>query len=241
MLLQTTTRELELGLLLLVVALVALVGYWVYRDADARGMDDAGYWGAAVGVAFAVGLVIGGLVAVAVYLSTRPEEYNGGEAPFDDLQHDDDSETDPAHADLPPVPELTAVRVESASPTVLRGYARRYDDLDATGDPEALRAALQELVERGEAAETLGTEPDEDEVSTADSGSVGDMRRHLGRPQLSSEGVDEVGAEETTEHGPATEPEASDKHASAVNDDGNGDNDSDDNDATAGSFEWVEN
>jgi len=212
MLLQTTTLEVELGLLLLVVALVGLVSYWVYRDADARGMDDAGYWGAAVGVAFAVGLIVGGLVAVAVYLSSRPEEYEGGQAPFEDLTGDADDGEDPAHADLPPVPELSAERVENASPTALRGYARRYDELDATADPERLRAALAELVERGEAAETLGTVQEAREERPS-SGETGDTRRHLGQPEL------RTGSETTARE--RVEPEADDESADAE-------------------FEWVE-
>lgn len=187
MLLQTTTREVELGLLLLVVALVGLVSYWVYRDADARGMDDAGYWGAAVGVAFVVGLIVGGLVAVAVYRSSRPDGYEGGQAPFDDLSTDADERADRAHADLPPVPELTAERVEAASPTALRGYARRYDELDATADPERLRAALRSLVERGEAADVLGTVSDH-EPAEPSPGETDDTRRHLGRPRLQRDG-----------------------------------------------------
>lgn len=216
MLLQTTTPEVELGLLLLVVALVGLVSYWVYRDADARGMDDAGYWGAAVGVAFVVGLILGGLVAVAVYLSSRPDGYEGGQAPFEDLTEGTaDEEQDPAHVDLPPVPELTAERLESASPTALRGYARRYDELDATGDPEQLRAALAALVERGEAAEKLGTVREADEAEPPSPGEVDDTRRHLGRPELRTDG------EETA--------------SGTVNADGDHDESADDPE-----FEWVE-
>lgn len=178
MLVQNATRELELGLLLLTLALLGLVSYWVYRDAEARGMEDAAYWGAAVGVAFVVGLVVGGLVAVGVYRSTRPETYEGGQAPFDDLDPDrNGADQDPAHADLPPVPELTESRVEQASDTAIRGYARRYDDLDATGDPARLRAALRELVARGE-AEQLVTSPEEGSTT----GGSGDPRRHVGRP-----------------------------------------------------------
>lgn len=187
MLLQTATRELELGLLLLVVALVGLVSYWVYRDADARGMADAGYWGAAVGVAFVVGLIVGGLVAVAVYRSSRPDGYEGGQDPFADLTADDDEQPDRAHADLPPVPGLTVERVERASPTTLRGYARRYDDVNAAGDPEQLRTALRELVERGEAAETLGTGGEEPAEPPAP-GEAADTRRHVGRPQAQKGG-----------------------------------------------------
>lgn len=214
MLLQTSTRELELGLLLLVVALVGLVSYWVYRDADARGMADAAYWGAAVGVAFVLGLVVGGLVAVAVYRSSRPEAYEGGHAPFEDLTADADETQDPAHADLPSVPALTTERAESASPTVLRGYARRYDELDATADPERLRAALTELLARGEAAETLGTGQEEAAEPTAP-GAVDDSRRHLGRPEPRPSG------ETTARQG--VEPAAND-----------------DEPAADPAFEWVE-
>ena len=203
MLLQTTTRELELGLLLLVVALVGLVSYWVYRDADARGMDDAGYWGAAVGVAFVVGLIVGGLVAVAVYRSSRPEGYEGGQDPFDDLAEAEAGEAqDPAHADLPPAPELTAEGVANASPTALRGYARRYDELDATAEPETLRAALRALVDRGEAEAVLGTVRDgTDEPSP---GEADDTRRHLGRPELRTDGTASA-QESAPEHEEAAE------------------------------------
>lgn len=214
MLLQTATREVELGLLLLVVALVGLVSYWVYRDADARGMADAAYWGAAVGVAFVVGLVVGGLVAVAVYRSSRPEGYEGGQAPFEDLTADAEEIQDPAHADLPPVPELTAERVEGGSPTALRGYARRYDELDATADPERLRAALTDLLARGEAAETLGT-VEEAAAEPSSPGAADDSRRHLGGPELRPDG------EATAERGVE----------SATNDD---------EPAAGPEFEWVE-
>lgn len=192
MLLQTATRELELGLLLLTLALVGLVSYWVYRDAEARGMPDAAYWGAAVGVAFVVGLIVGGVVAVGVYLSTRPEAYEGAQEPFSRADPDEpraDSsqpDQDPAHADLPPAPTLTESRVERASDTAIRGYARRYDDLDATADPDRLRAALRDLVERG-AAEKLVTTTATGESDEPAAGSSEDTRRHVGRPAIHAE------------------------------------------------------
>lgn len=159
MLLQTATREIELGILLLVLAAVAFVGYWVYRDAVARGMDEAPYWGAAVGTSFVIGLIVGGIVAVGVYLSRRPDTYEDADDAFEPLR-DDPAEDDP-HTDLPPVPELTPTRVDAASDTAIRGYARRYDDVDATGDPELLRAALREKAETGAADAPTVEEPDD--------------------------------------------------------------------------------
>ncbi len=124
MLLQTDPGGWQFGLLVLVLAGVGLVSYWLYRDAAARGMDDAPYWGAAVGVASVIGVVVGGVVAVGVYLSARPDEYEGGERPFDAIWGEagtptasrHGSGTDPAHADLPSVPESPS----SASPTPAR-------------------------------------------------------------------------------------------------------------------------
>lgn len=198
MLLQTVSRGWELSLLVLVLAGVGLVSYWVYRDADARGMADAPYWGAAVGVAFVIGVIVGGIVAVGVYLSARPDEYVGAERPFDALHEGGEPAEDPAHADLPPVPELTAERVANASETTLRGYARRYDSLDATGDPEAIRAALSDLVAAGE-TDRLGetveeADPDHRRGDGGDPGGT-DHRRHAGRPKVRSEDADDTGVE----------------------------------------------
>jgi hypothetical protein len=220
MLLQTDSGGWQFGLLVLVLAGVGLVSYWVSRDAAARGMDGAPYWGVAVGVASVIG----------VYLSARPETDEGGEHPFDALWGDgppptvdgDASATDPAHADLPPVPELTAERVADASETTLRGYARRYDRLDATGDPEWIRAALLGLVEADE-TDRLGETLSEADAEvgpgrdTPEPGTGADHRRHLGRPRLHGGDVGETadtGADTpVTADGPlsVTEEEATDR------------------------------
>lgn len=227
MLLQTASRGWELGLLVLVLAGVGLVSYWVYRDAAARGMDDAPYWGAAVGVAFVVGMIVGGIVAVGVYLSARPDEYVGAERPFAALHDDTGPAEDPAHADLPPAPELTAERVEAAGETTLRGYARRYDRLDATGDPEQLRGALRDLVDAGE-TDRLGETVAEAESDRRRGGSDSpgpaetDHRRHAGRPLLRDE---RAGADE-----PA------DSDAGAVGSESNGGEGETEN----RDFDWVE-
>ena len=224
MLLQTVSRGWELGLLVLVLAGVGLVSYWVYRDAAARGMEDAPYWGAAVGVATVVGVVLGGVVAAGVYLSARPEEYAGGERPFDAFGADDGANgdaDDPAHADLPPVPELTAERVEAASETTLRGYARRYDRLDATGDPAAIRAALADLVAADE-TEKLGETVEEVE---RDHRRDHDAGPHAGRPLLREEGS-EAGVDAAVDDDPRDAAE------------GSPDDDAGDGDSRA--FEWVE-
>lgn len=63
---------------MLVLVGVGLVSYWVYRDAAAREMDDAPYWGTAVGVASVIGVVVGGIVAVGVYLSEGDAEVGPG-------------------------------------------------------------------------------------------------------------------------------------------------------------------
>jgi hypothetical protein len=229
MLLQTDPGGWQFGLLVLVLVGVGLVSYWVYRDAAARGMDDAPYWGAAVGVASVIGVIVGGIVAVGVYLSARSEAYEDGERPFDALWGDEGvpdrerSATDPAHADLPPVPELTAERVADASETTLRGYARRYDRLDATGDPEGIRAALLDLVEAddtdrlGETVPEAGAEAGPSGRDSPVPDTDADHRRHLGRPRLRSEetaGEFADSAEDTapTESGaaPVIEGEATD-------------------------------
>lgn len=189
MLLQTVSRGWELSLLLFVLAGVGLVSYWVYRDAAARGMEDAPYWGAAVGVTAVVGAVLGGLVAVGVYLSARPDQYAGAERPFDAFTDGGAvADADPAHAALPPVPELTAERVANASETTLRGYARRYDHLDATGDPEEIRAVLSELVAAGE-ADRLGETVDDAEADRSEGSdpTAADHRRDAGRPPVRGE------------------------------------------------------
>lgn len=234
MLLQTASRGWELGLLVLVLAGVGLVSYWVYRDAAARGMADAPYWGAAVGVATVVGVVIGGVVAAGVYLSARPEEYAGGERPFDAFGDGADEETpDPAHADLPPVPELTAERVENASETTLRGYARRYDRLDATGEPAEIRAALAALVAADE-TEKLGETVEETE---RDHRRDHDAGPHAGRPLLSDEGAEDVADVGGDDAG----DDAGDSGADAIDaeiivDETEDTHDTDD----ARGFEWVE-
>lgn len=219
MVLQTVSRGWELSLLVFVLAGVGLVSYWVYRDAAARGMADAPYWGAAVGVTAVVGAVLGGLVAVGVYLSARPDQYAGAERPFDAFTDGGAvADTDPAHAALPPVPEITAERVANASETTLRGYARRYDHLDATGDPEEIRAALADLVAADE-ADRLGETVEDAEADQNGSGpdpTAADHRRDAGRPPVRGESDDGNGG---------------------GNDDGD---DGDDSDSNDDAFEWVE-
>ncbi|GAB7093858.1 hypothetical protein JCM30237_10100 [Halolamina litorea] len=213
MLLQTVSRGWKLGLLLFVLVGVGLVSYWVYRDADARGMADAPYWGAAVGVASVIGVIVGGVVAVGVYLSARPDEYVGGERPFDAFGDatgaGDQSGADPAHDDLPPVPELSTERVENASETTLRGYARRYDRLDATGDPETIRAALSALVAAG-ATDELGETVEEADASERPTGGPGpagvDRWHHAGRPPVRSDSAGaDTDADAAAGDGPARE------------------------------------
>ena len=62
-------------LLILLIALLFLLipiglGYWVYNDAKSRGRDNAVLWAVVVfGLTFTT--LIGGLVAVGVYIYTR--------------------------------------------------------------------------------------------------------------------------------------------------------------------------
>lgn len=147
----TEGRELEVGLLALVVALAALVGYWVYRDADDRGMADAAYWGAAVSALFVVGVGVGGVLATGVYLARRPDErvVDDDEAFLAVARREDDA--DDRQAEL----KLSPTRVAAASDTAIRGYARRVDGVDPTADPEALRAELRRLAEERAAVDAF--------------------------------------------------------------------------------------
>ncbi|MFP4632335.1 MAG: hypothetical protein ACLFMT_02730 [Halobacteriales archaeon] len=55
---------------LVVLAVAALLGYWVYKDASGRGKDNALLWGLGVGVLTLLTL-IGGLIGVGVYIYLR--------------------------------------------------------------------------------------------------------------------------------------------------------------------------
>lgn len=64
----------ELIIILLIALLLLLIpiglGYWVYNDATKRGRDNATLWAVVVfGLSFST--LIGGLVAVGVYIYTR--------------------------------------------------------------------------------------------------------------------------------------------------------------------------
>ncbi|WP_435126473.1 hypothetical protein [Halobaculum sp. D14] len=64
----------QASLLVIIAFLTGAVSYWVYRDADARGVENAPFWGATVGVLFLFGAVVGGLLALGIYLAHRPDE-----------------------------------------------------------------------------------------------------------------------------------------------------------------------
>ncbi len=61
-------RVAPIGLIVLIIALV--LGYWVYKDAKGDGKDNALLWGLVVGI-LTLFTVIGGLIALGVYLFTR--------------------------------------------------------------------------------------------------------------------------------------------------------------------------
>lgn len=69
--------------LLLLIVIPALVGWWVYHDATARGSEWAWQWGVGIAVLFVLGLIPGllfvyglvpGLLGLILYLLLRNEQ-----------------------------------------------------------------------------------------------------------------------------------------------------------------------
>lgn len=62
------SMPLVFGLIMIVLAVI--LAYWVYQDATGRGRDNALLWSLGIGILTLLTL-IGGLIALAVYIYTR--------------------------------------------------------------------------------------------------------------------------------------------------------------------------
>ncbi len=60
-----------IGFILFSLVIPLALAYYVYTDAESRGMDTAALWAIVAGLACLVATPIGGLVVLAVYLMER--------------------------------------------------------------------------------------------------------------------------------------------------------------------------